>query len=167
MIRRTSVFLFLLSFGLLLACTTSTQAQQTLGGITGTVTDSTGAVIAGATVSVVNDQTSLTRTETTSADGAYTIVNLPIGSYTITFTHAGFESQKVPSIVIQANRTATLNAELKVGEVTQTVTVQETPLINAVDTTNGYVLDKQELQSIPLPTGSFTGIAILSPGVNA
>ncbi len=167
MIRRTSVFFFLLSFCLVFACTTSTQAQQTLGGITGTVTDSTGAVIAGATVSVVNDQTSLTRTETTSADGAYTIVNLPIGSYTITFTHAGFEGQKIPSIVIQANRTATLNTELKVGEVTQTVTVQETPLLNAVDTTNGYVLDKQELQSIPLPTGSFTGIAILSPGVNA
>ncbi len=167
MIRRTSVFVFLLSFCLFFACTTSTQAQQTLGGITGTVTDPTGAVIAGATVSVVNDQTSLTRNETTSADGAYTIVNLPIGSYTITFTHAGFESQKIPSIVIQANRTATLNAELKVGEVTQTVTVQETPLLNAVDTTNGYVLDKQELQSIPLPTGSFTGIAILSPGVNA
>ena len=60
-----------------------------------------------------------------------------------------------------------MNAELKVGEMSQTVTVEETPLINAVDTTNGYVLDKQELESIPLPTGSFTGIAILSPGVNA
>lgn len=167
MIRRTGVFVFALSLCLPLVLTTSTQAQQTLGGITGTVTDSTGAVIAGATVTAVNDQTSLTRTETTSADGAYTIVNLPIGSYTLTFTHAGFESQKIPSIVIQANRTATVSAELKVGEVTQTVTVEETPLLNAVDTTNGYVLDKQELQSIPLPTGSFTGIAILSPGVNA
>ena len=50
---------------------------------------------------------------------------------------------------------------------TQTVTVQETPLLNAVDTTNGYVLDKSQVESIPLPTGSFTGIAILSTGVNS
>ena len=45
--------------------------------------------------------------------------------------------------------------------------MEETPLLNAVDTTNGYVLDKAEIEAIPLPTGSFTGLAILSPGVNA
>ena len=45
--------------------------------------------------------------------------------------------------------------------------MEETPLVNAVDTTNGYVLDKAQLEAIPLPTGSFTGLAILSPGVNA
>ena len=69
--------------------------------------------------------------------------------------------------MVQANRTATVNASLKVGQVGQTVTVEETPLMNAVDTTNGYVLEKQQIESIPLPTGSFTGLAILSPGVNA
>ncbi|MGD0956299.1 MAG: carboxypeptidase-like regulatory domain-containing protein [Candidatus Acidiferrales bacterium] len=165
--KRIGIYFFLLSLCAPLAFTTPVQAQQTLGGITGTVTDTTGAVIGDATVTVVNDQTTLTRTQTTNTDGAYTFVNLPIGSYTLTFTHTGFETQKIPSIVIQANRTATVNAELKIGEMSQTVTVEETPLINAVDTTNGYVLDKQELESIPLPTGSFTGIAILSPGVNA
>ena len=49
----------------------------------------------------------------------------------------------------------------------QTITVEETPLINAVDTTNGYVMDKAEIDAVPLPTGSFTGLALLSPGVNA
>src|SRR5208282_4697829 len=167
MLKRIRIYFFLLSLCAPLAFTTPTQAQQTLGGITGTVTDATGAVIGDATVTAVNDQTTLTRTQTTNTDGAYTFVNLPIGAYTLTFTHTGFETQKIPSIVIQANRTATVNAELKVGEMSQTVTVEETPLMNAVDTTNGYVLDKQQLESIPLPTGSFTGIAILSPGVNA
>ena len=167
MIRRISVFFFVLSLCLPFVLTTSTQAQQTLGGITGTVTDTSGALVTGATVTAVNDQTSLTRTLMTSADGAYTFVNLPIGNYTLTFEHAGFETQKVPSILVQANRTATVNAQLKIGQVTQTVTVQETPLLNAVDTTNGYVLDKSQVDAIPLPTGSFTGIAILSPGVNA
>ena len=61
-----------------------------------------------------------------------------------------------------------MNASLKVGQVSTTVTVEEkSPLMNAVDTTNGYVLEKSQIQTIPLPTGSFTGLAILSPGVNA
>jgi hypothetical protein len=167
MTKRIGIYFFLLSLCAPLAFTTPVRAQQTLGGITGTVSDTTGAVIGDATVTAVSDQTTLTRTQTTTADGAYTFVNLPIGNYTLTFTHAGFQSQKTPSILVQANRTATVNVALKVGEVSTTVTVEETPLINAVDTTNGYVLDKSQIESIPLPTGSFTGIAILSPGVNA
>jgi hypothetical protein len=69
--------------------------------------------------------------------------------------------------VVQADRTATVNASMKVGQVGTTVTVEATPLLNAVDTTNGYILEKDQIETIPLPTGSFTGIAILSPGVNA
>jgi len=69
--------------------------------------------------------------------------------------------------LVQANRTVSLNAELKVGNVSESITVEETPLLNMVDTTNGYVMDKLEIDSVPLPTGSFTGLALLSPGVNA
>jgi len=94
-------------------------------------------------------------------------VNLPIGTYTLTYTAAGYEAQKTPHITVQANRTATVNAALKVGQATTTVEVEASPLMNAVDTTNGYVLDKAEIESVPLATGSFTGVAILSPGVNA
>ena len=144
-----------------------TLAQQTLGGITGTVTDASGGILPNTTVSIVSDQTKLSRTQTTNAGGIYDFVNLPIGSYTLTFSHDGFESQKIPSIVVQADRTATVNATLKVGQVGTTVTVEASPLMNAVDTTNGYILEKDQIESVPLPTGSFTGIAILSPGVNA
>jgi carboxypeptidase family protein len=141
--------------------------QQTLGGITGTVTDSSGGVLADALVTVVADATQLTRTQKTTSVGSYDFVNLPIGSYTLTFSHDGFESQRIPSIVVQADRTVTVNVTLKVGQVGTTVTVEASPLMNAVDTTNGYILEKDQIESIPLPTGSFTGIAILSPGVNA
>ncbi len=154
-----SCILFLLAF--------PAQAQQTLGGITGTVTDASGGILPNTTVSIVSDQTKLSRAQTTNASGIYDFVNLPIGSYTLTFSHEGFESQKIPSIVVQADRTATVNATLKVGQVGTTVTVEASPLMNAVDTTNGYILEKDQIESIPLPTGSFTGIAILSPGVNA
>ena len=151
----------------LLAFTFSAQAQQTLGGITGTVTDKTGSVLQGTVVTVVNDQTKLTRTQKTNANGSYDLVNLPIGTYTLTFTHEGFDSQKIPSITVQADRTATVNATLTVGKVGTVVEVQATPLMNAVDTTNGYVLEKDQIDAVPLPTGSFTGLAILSPGVSA
>jgi hypothetical protein len=143
------------------------QAQQTLGGITGTVSDSTGGVLPNTSVTIVGDQTSLMRTLKTNENGAYDFVNLPIGTYTLTFTHDGFQTQKIPSIPVQANRTAMVNTTLKVGEVGTTITVEESPLMNAVDTTNGYILEQDQIESVPLPTGSFTGLASLSPGVNA
>jgi Carboxypeptidase regulatory-like domain len=160
-------FLLLALLFCLLTFATSTPAQQTLGGVTGTVTDTSGAAVADTTVTLVGDQTSLSRTQKTDVSGLYTFVNLPIGTYTLTFKHDSFESQKIPSINVQANRTVTLNVSLRVGAVSTTITVEETPLVNAVDTTNGYVLDKVQIADVPLPTGSFTGLAILSPGVNA
>src|SRR5580700_7173682 len=149
------------------AFTPCADAQQTLGGITGVVEDNSSAAVSDTTVILIGDQTKLTRTQKTDGTGSYSFVNLPIGSYTLTFSHGGFQTQNVPSILVQANRTATVNATLKIGQVNETITVEETPLLNAVDTTNGYVLDKAQIESVPLPTGSFTGLAILSPGVSA
>ena len=148
-------------------CRASLYSQQTLGGITGEVTDASGGVIPNASVTVTDEQTSLTRVTKTNGTGVYTFVNLPIGIYTLTYTAAGYEAQKTPHITVQADRTATVNASLKVGQATTTVEVEAAPLMNAVDTTNGYVMETQQIDAVPLPTGSFTGLAILSPGVNA
>ena len=143
-------------------------AQQTLGGITGEVTDSSGGVLPSVTVRVVDEQTALTRTTHTNGSGAYAFVNLPIGTYTITFTAENFDIQKTPHITVQADRTATLNAQLKVAAAKgETIEVDASPLMNAVDTTVGYVLDKSEIESVPLATGSFTGLATQSTGVSA
>jgi Carboxypeptidase regulatory-like domain len=169
MLNRTgfAVLAVALGFSTFIAVSSPVQAQQTLGGITGTVTDKTSGVLPDTSVTIVGDQTKLTRTQKTDANGSYGFVNLPIGTYTLTFTHEGFQTQKIPSITVQADRTATVNALLPVGQVGTVVEVQADPLMNAVDTTNGYVLDDQQIQAVPLPTGSFTGLAILSPGVNA
>jgi hypothetical protein len=169
MLKRIGLVVFLVASSLWMpfSFTPCAQAQQTLGGITGTVMDKTGGVLPGTVVTIVADQTKLTRTLTTNANGSYDFVNLPIGTYTLTFTHDGFETQRVPSITVQADRTVTVNATLPVGQVGTVVTVEATPLMNAVDTTNGYILEKDQIESVPLPTGSFTGLAILSPGVNA
>ncbi|HEX3572865.1 MAG TPA: TonB-dependent receptor [Acidobacteriaceae bacterium] len=142
-------------------------AQQTLGGITGVVTDSAGSVLPGSKVTVVADETGLKRVQTSGSNGVYSFVNLPIGHYTITVEHEGFRSNVFPGILVQTDRTGSINATLEVGSVNTSVTVEASPLMNATDTTNGYVLDKQQIESIPLSTGSFTGVAIQSPGVNA
>ncbi len=143
------------------------HAQQTLGSITGAVTDVGGASLPGTTVTLVGEGTGLKRTQTVASDGFYVFQDLPIGTYTLTFSRDGFQSDKFPGIIVQADRTVTLPAQLKVGAVSDSVTVEATPLLNATDTTNGYVLDRAQLEAIPLNTGSFTGVAILSPGVNA
>jgi hypothetical protein len=142
-------------------------AQQTTGGITGVVTDAQGSTLAGVSVDVVGQETALTRSQTSGENGYYAFVNLPVGHYTVTVKQQGFQTEVVPNIAVQADRTATLNLSLSLGAVSTSVTVDATPLMNAVDTTNGYVLDKTQIESIPLPTGSPLGAAILSPGVNA
>ncbi len=152
---------------LLLLAISAATAQQTLGGIAGTVTDASGSVIASVAVTAVEDGTQLTRTATSSSVGSYAFVNLPIGTYTLTFVQSGFETAKFPGIAVQGDRTVTLPAQLKTGGTNETVTVEATPLLNAADTTNGYILDKAQIESIPLPTNSPLGLAILAPGVNA
>src|SRR5271165_2946819 len=144
-----------------------TLAQQTLGGITGTVTDASGGAVADSEVTLVGEGTGLTRVQKTNNVGTYEFVSLPIGTYSLTITHDGFQSLKIPSVLVQADRTATVNATLKVGQIGTTVTVEAAPLMDSEDTTNGYILEKEQIQGVPLPTGSFTGLAILSPGVNA
>jgi hypothetical protein len=94
-IRLTAVFFFVASLCLPIAFIPCTQAQQTLGGVTGTVSDPTGSVLTDTTVTVVGDQTQLTRELKTNASGSYDFVNLPIGTYTLTFTHEGFQTQKI------------------------------------------------------------------------
>ncbi len=141
--------------------------QQTLGGITGTVIDASGGTVPDTGVTVIENSTQLTRVASTNGEGTYSFVNLPIGVYTVIMTHDGFESQKFPGIAIQADRTVTLNASLRVGSVSTSVEVEATPLMNATDTTNGYVLDKAQIEAVPLANGSPLALATLSAGVNA
>jgi Carboxypeptidase regulatory-like domain/TonB dependent receptor len=159
--------LFPLLFSLVLLQPQAAQAQQTLGGITGTVIDPSGSAIPGVAVRATSEDTKLERTAQSNAQGTYALNDLPIGKYTVTFSLQGFSTERVPGILVQADRTVSLPGQLAIGTVSDSVEVDVNPLLNAVDTTNGYVLDRSQIEAIPLPTGSFTGVAILTPGVNA
>jgi len=142
-------------------------AQQTLGTIDGVVTDSTGAVVPQAGISVRNVATNLTVTAQTKGDGSFSVAALPIGTYEVTITKQGFEKAVYPQILVQGNLTTTVKASLQPGEITTSVTVNATPLLNQTDTSNGYTLGTDVIQSTPLGTGSFTQLAVLAPGTNA
>jgi hypothetical protein len=142
-------------------------AQQTLGAINGTVTDSSGAVVQGATVKARAVATNLSVTAQSKNDGSFAIADLPIGTYEVAFTKDGFDTAVYPQIIVQGNRTSTVNTRLKPGSVSTSVTVDATPLLNETDTTNGYTMGAQQIEAVPLGTGSFTQLAILAPGVNA
>ena len=133
----------------------------------GTVSDASGAVVQNANVKMRAVATNLEVTASSKADGSFSIADLPIGTYEVTFTKAGFQTAIYPQIIVQGNRTATVNAKLQPGKVSSTITVEATPLLNSTDTTTGYVLGSAVIDNTPLGTGSFTQLAILSPGVNA
>jgi hypothetical protein len=141
--------------------------QQTLGSLNGTVTDVSGAVVQKAAVKIHNLDTNLEVTAESKNDGSFSFADLPIGTYEVSFAKDGFKTAVYNRILVQGNRTATLNAKLQPGAVASEVTVTATPLLNATDTTTGYVLDSSVIDNSPLGTGSFTQLAILSPGVNA
>ncbi|MGA8911195.1 MAG: carboxypeptidase-like regulatory domain-containing protein, partial [Acidobacteriaceae bacterium] len=154
-------------FFIALAFAPMVEAQQTLGTINGTVTDISGAAMASCTVTVVNEQTGLARSTTTQKNGYWEILNLPVGTYKVTVTEPNFETVNYPSIAVREDRAATINAALKPGQVSESVTVTANPLMNATDTTNGYTLDKTQIMETPLATGSFTQLAVMAPGVSS
>ena len=165
---RSSVAAFRLGCWLLFLTLSGTLAlaQQTLGSINGTVTDNSGALVSGATVELNGEGNGIKLSTQSKSNGTFQFQNLPVGVYTLLFSNAGFESTRIPSFPVQENRTGTLNVKLKTGSDTQTVTVNEQPLLDQTDAVNGYVLDSRQIQETPNATGSFTRLATLTPGVS-
>src|ERR1700682_5853346 len=100
-------------------------AQSDRGTITGTVSDLTGAVVSGAEVSATGVNTGVTYNATSNGVGLYSILNLPLGRYAVTFKKEGFKSVNRPNITISTAQVAQLDVRLEVGAATESVTVTE------------------------------------------
>jgi hypothetical protein len=159
--------LTVLLFCCFLTSVVAVRAQQTLGSLNGTVTDASGAAVPGAVVTATDDAIGLTRTTKAQSNGYFQIFNLPVGTYKVTAKHDGFDTMELIGIEVQEAQAKTVNVPLKVGQVSQSIEVTANPLLNATDATNGYTLDAAQIELTPLATGSFTQLAILSPGVSA
>src|SRR5580658_121948 len=163
--RSLASIIFVLCLSVVFCITAS--AQAILGSITGTVKDATGAAVPGAAVAAENIGTNLTVTAHSESNGSYLIPNLPAGMYKVTFKKEGFDAEAHTEVPVNGDRTTTVDSSLKVGQVSTSVEVTSVPLMNQVDTTNGYVVDHLTIEDTPLGTGSFTQLAILAPGVHA
>ncbi|HEY7617141.1 MAG TPA: carboxypeptidase-like regulatory domain-containing protein, partial [Terriglobales bacterium] len=148
----------------LLAATLS-YAQFT-GNIQGTVQDPSGAGIPKATVTLVNQANEVTSTTTTDTGGNYRFVSLAPGPYKLTVEASGFRKTEYP-ITLQTNQTLEVPVSLKVGAVTEAVTVSaEAPLVNTAETRTQLTLETPALSTLPLAGRSFTSLVTLAPGVS-
>jgi hypothetical protein len=145
----------------------SLAAQTFRGTILGTVTDPSGAVVAGAQVSAKNIGTGQERVSTTSADGSYTIPELPIGTYTVTVTQSGFQTFVATGVTVDVASQRRVDAALKTGEVSTKVEVSADQLPMVETTTNdlGGVLTAQTVENMPVNGRDYTKLIYLNPGV--
>jgi hypothetical protein len=163
------LLLVLLAVGLF-ATGAQIAMAQTLetGALTGTVTDASGGVIAGATVTITSLSTGQSRTTTTDSSGSYRFGLLNPDNYKVTFSASGFKTAEVPSVTVHVTETPVLNHNLEVGTQTQQVTVEASvETIQTQNATNGGVVTAQEVTSLPLVSRNYTQIINLSPGVVA
>ncbi|HKW56654.1 MAG TPA: TonB-dependent receptor [Candidatus Acidoferrum sp.] len=145
-----------------------TFGQATASGtIQGTVTDPSGAVISGAEVVAKSKATDLTRTTASSDSGDYRFELLPVGTYAVTFTKGGFATV-VQTIEILVGQTATVNAALKPGAVSQTIEVtSEAPLLDQAKTDVSQNITPTEVEQLPMVGRDVANLAYLAPGVKA
>lgn len=138
------------------------------GGLVGTVTDSTGAVVPNVTVTVTNTSTGQLRTATTGADGAYTVNLLPPGNYQVKFEASGFNVIQVPSASVNVAETEVLNQVLQVGTQNQEVTVQsDVETIQTASSALGTVVNTATVTDLPLNTRNYTNLLAMSSGASA
>ena len=139
---------------------------STTGKITGSVTDSSGAAVPSATVSVKSPALLAPRSMQAAADGSYLFDLLPPGTYELTVTSSGFNTYSQTGIVLTAGFTATVNCKLKVGEVTQVVKVEGEPVLDLQNNQTSTTFDQSLLQDIPSGRDPWSTVAQM-PGVTS
>ena len=143
------------------------NAQVLYGSVAGTITDQTGAVVPGASITIVNDNTGLTRSTTSGGAGDYTIIDLPAGTYTLTVTAQGFKPVKQTGILVTVGSVNQQNVQLAVGAVTQQVTVSGAAATLQTQQTNVHTtISNYAVQNLPLNVyHNFQSVELLAPGV--
>ena len=126
-------------------------AQVDTGSILGTITDASGAVIGGATVTLTNEGTSATLSTTAETDGSYKFTPVRIGTYSLTATYAGFQTTTQRNIMVNVGSNVVINFTLKPGQVSETVEVTTTtPVLESQSAAVGQVVDSRSV-NILLP----------------
>jgi len=141
--------------------------QTFRGTILGSVTDPSGAFVAGATVKVRNEATGLERTTVTSGDGSYSVSELPIGTYSVSVTRTGFQTAVTNKVEVDVATERRVDTQLKTGQVTQTIEVSggDLPQIETQSNDLGGVLTSKGVEDLPINGRDYTKLIFLNPGV--
>ncbi|HEX5424171.1 MAG TPA: carboxypeptidase regulatory-like domain-containing protein [Candidatus Acidoferrales bacterium] len=143
----------------------SAVAQAVYGTLIGTVTDTTGAAVPGATISVTNVGTNFALTAQTNASGEYTLSNLIPGSYKITVTKTGFKTWTQENVPIGVGRSTTVNATVELGQITEHVTVTSSPPTIETDRPGvSTEITASDIERLPVLNRNFTSFELLVPG---
>lgn len=158
-------------FCFLLCCTvfaaTAVHAQQSTGSINGVVHDSSGAVLPGASVRLINLSTTVSHSAITNQAGFYAITDVLPGAYSLTVDHSGFKTETQTGIIVEVNQTATFNFVLGVGNQTQTVNVEANAVQLESSTAElGTVIPTVDVTDLPLNGRNFTDLLTLTPGAS-
>src|ERR1700730_11040809 len=164
--RTTAVSRLLFATFTLLLFPVFVLAQSTTGRILGTVTDPSGAAVAGATVVVTDVQRGTSRTVTTDQSGSYAVPDLQPGTYEIRVEVKGFKTVQRPNVQIEVATDVRADFTLQTGQVTEMVTItEEVPLVNTTSATLGGTLRNKEINDLPLNGRNYENLLQLRPGV--
>jgi len=157
---------FALQFGIItLAFAGWARAQTTSGLITGTITDSTGAVIPGAQILLSSQATGVQRSSVTDANGYYSVPELQPGVYDVSVSKEGFANQKLANVHLEVNQSEALNFKMSVTASTQTVQVNaDIQQINTTSATRAEVVSHTAIVELPLNGRQFNQLTLLTPG---
>ncbi len=134
--------------------------------ISGTVTDASGAAVAGATVTATNVDTGIATTQSTNGQGYYSFQSLALGKYTIEVQQKGFKVYQKTGVVLDVNDALVVDVTLQVGQSTEKIVVESSALhVEASSTQMGEVIAGKEMTDVPLLTRSYTDLLSLQPGV--
>jgi carboxypeptidase family protein len=150
---------------LLLVTVSQVRAQETAD-VVGTVTDASGAVVPGATVTLTNVGTNVTQTTITTSSGDYVFTLLQVGTYVVKVESKGFKTYSAPNIALSAGDRARVDAKMEVGDVTQTVEVSGTvaPALQTDTSTIGSIVPSEAVEDLPLNQRNIIKLVQLSPG---
>jgi hypothetical protein len=164
--RNLGVVVFLCAALLLLNCS-EMNAQTFRGTILGTVTDSSGAAVPGATVTIKNVDTGLTRTVSTSDDGSYAAPELPIGNYSVSVEKQGFKTGLVTGIKVEVSSERRADIALQTGQLAQSVEVigEDLPQVESTSNTLGGIVESKIVTSLPVNGRDYQKLIFLVPGV--
>ena len=155
----------LLTAVMLLAAGTNVWAQDVTASITGTVTDPSGAPVAGAAVTAKSVERGTTFTGTTSEEGYYRITQLPVGNYELRIEKAGFQTALHPAFTLVLNQVGRIDVQLKVGQVTETVQVESTaPVLKTEATQVDTIINAATNDNLPLASRNYVQLTLLAPG---